>query len=145
MPLRPLIVTAGLALISAVPAAALAECQLSVVNVSFGAYDTLSALQTDITGSINMACDAETSVQISLSSGLGTFAARQMQGGGRVLLYNLYIDPTRLSIWGDGSPGTSVMSLSGTNASLPVYGRIPAHQNVPAGSYGDTITVTLTF
>ncbi|WP_407925493.1 spore coat protein U domain-containing protein [Geminicoccus flavidas] len=28
---------------------------------------------------------------------------------------------------------------------IPVYGRIPGNQTVPAGNYADTVNVTLTF
>jgi spore coat protein U-like protein len=124
---------------------AAAECLLNVINVSFGAYDTLSPVNSDITGSISVTCDVETSGQVSLSAGLGTFAARQMLSGSNALLYNLYLDPTRLTVWGDGSPGTSLLNVGGTGGTYTVYGRIPAQQNVPVGEYGDTITVTLTF
>ena len=148
MPRRcPLSLLAVLALLAlaGVPGAALAECSLNIIGVSFGGYDPFSAQDTDITGSISVHCDVDTSVQISLSAGSGPFATRQMKSGLDSLFYNLYTDPSRLTIWGDGSPGTSLMSFSGTSGSHTVYGRIPARQNVPVGTYGDTITVTLTF
>ena len=127
------------------PGIAEAECSLSVVSVSFGSYDTLSLLDTDIAGSVAVSCDVETPSQVSLSAGLGSFSARRMQSGPHALLYNLYLDPTRLSIWGDGSPGTSLLSVSGTGGNYTVYARIPARQNVPVGEYSDTITVSLIF
>ena len=129
----------------ALPGAALAECSLNIIGVSFGGYDPFNATDTDITGSISVHCDVDTSVQMSLSAGSGPFATRQMKSGLDSLFYNLYTDPSRLTIWGDGSPGTSLVSFSGTSGSQTVYGRIPARQNAPIGTYGDTITVTLTF
>lgn len=136
----------GFALALALPGfAAAAECSLNVVNVSFGAYDTLSPSDSDITGSIAVSCDVETVAEVSLSAGLGSFAARRMQSGMYSLFYNLYLDPTRLSIWGDGSQGTSLLSIGGTGGTYTVYARIPARQNVTVGEYADTITVTLTF
>jgi spore coat protein U-like protein len=129
----------------ALPGTALAECSLNVIGLTFGGYDPFSVTDSDITGSVSVTCDADTSVQVSLSEGLGTFAARQLKSGSSALFYNLYTDAARLSIWGDGSPGTSLVSFSGTAGSYTVYGRIPAGQNVPVGTYGDTITVTLTF
>ena len=134
-----------LALMLALPAGAAAECTLNIVDVSFGAYDPFSAGDTDITGNVSVSCDAETSLQVSLSAGLGSFATRHLQSGSDLLRYNLFTDPSRLTIWGDGSPGTSLLSLSGTGGNYTVYGRIPARQNVPVGTYGDTITVTLIF
>jgi spore coat protein U-like protein len=122
-----------------------AECSLSLIGLSFGSYDPLSYTDADITGSISVQCDVDTSAQVSLSAGSGPFALRQMKSGLDSLFYNLYTDPAHLTIWGDGSPGTSVMSFSGTSGTRTVYGRIPARQNVPVGTYGDTITVTLTF
>ena len=135
----------GLALPFALPGTASAECSLNIVDVSFGSYDPFSVADTDITGGISVSCDAETSLQVSLSAGLGSFAMRHLQSGSDILRYNLFTDPSRLSIWGDGSPGTSLLSLSGTGGNFTVYGRIPARQNVPVGAYGDTITVTLIF
>jgi spore coat protein U-like protein len=129
----------------ALPGAAIADCSVNVIGLSFGSYDTFAATDTDITGSVSVNCDATTSVQIALSAGFGPFATRQMKSGASSLFYNLYTDPSRLTIWGDGSPGTSLLSFSGVTGTYTVYGRIPARQNVPVGTYGDTITVTLTF
>jgi len=129
----------------ALPGAALADCSLNVIGVAFGQYDPFSTTDTDITGSVSMNCDTETSVQVSFSAGFGPFATREMKSGLNAILYNLFTDPSHLTIWGDGSPGTSLVSISGTTGSHTVYGRIPARQNAPVGTYGDTITVTLTF
>jgi spore coat protein U-like protein len=135
----------GWALALVFPAFASAECLISAGSVSFGAYDSLSLLDTDTAGSVSVSCDGDTVGQLSLTAGLGSFSARRMQNGAHALLYNLYVDPTRLSIWGDGSPGTSLVSIGGTGGTYTVYARIPARQNVPAGGYSDTITVTLIF
>jgi len=80
-----------------------------------------------------------------LSSGHGTMLSRQMQSGAYSMTYNLYSDSLRSIIWGDGTSGTMLVSTSGTSATYAVYGRIPAAQNLPAGSYNDSIAVTLTF
>jgi spore coat protein U-like protein len=70
-----------------------------------------------------------------------------MTSGTHVLTYNLYLDPTHLTIWGDGSSGTGTVSGTGTGANVgtPVYGRIPPGQNASVGSYSDVITVTVTY
>lgn len=62
-----------------------------------------------------------------------------------MLSYNLYIDPTRLLVWGDGSGLTTTVTNLALSADHTVYGRIPAQQNVTAGSYADLIVVTVTF
>jgi spore coat protein U-like protein len=135
----------GCALALASPAFAKERCEITATSVSFGAYDTLSLLDTDSAGSIVVTCNGQTSAQISISAGLGSFTARRMTNGPHDLFYNLYVDPTRLTIWGDGSPGTSMLAVGGTGGTYTVYARIPARQNVPAGAYSETITVTLIF
>jgi spore coat protein U-like protein len=121
------------------------NCTLGVQSVVFGSYDTLSAQNTDSAGSVSVSCDSSDSFTITLSSGHGTMLSRQMQSGAYSMNYNLYTDSLRSIIWGDGTSGTTLVSATGTSATYPVYGRIPAAQNLPAGSYSDSIAVTLTF
>jgi spore coat protein U-like protein len=127
------------------PAVYSAGCSVSTSGLNFGNYDVFSTLDSEITGSINVSCQSSTTYSISLSSGSGTYVSRSMTSGTNVLAYNLYIDPTRLTIWGDGSSGTATVSGSGTTGSSPVYGRIPARQNAVIGAYSDILTVTITF
>ena len=135
------------ALALAAPVAHSAGCSVSTLGLSFGNYDVFSALNDDITGTISVNCPSSTSYSISLSSGFGTYTARAMTSGTNLLGYNLYLDPTRLTIWGDGSAGTGTVSGTGTGAvvATPVYGRIPAGQNAYVGSYADVVIVTVTF
>ena len=125
--------------------AAWSACTLNVVGVIFGSYDTLSGTAVDSTGNIGVTCDLATPYTIALSPGSGSYASRAMTSGATVLNYNLYTDATRLIVWGDGSGGSSPVVGLGANNNHTVYGRIPGSQNVPVGTYTDTITVTLTF
>jgi spore coat protein U-like protein len=129
----------------AAPIAHSTGCSVSTVGLNFGNYDVFSTLDNDITGSINVTCQASTSYSISLSSGTGTYASRTMMSAGNLLSYNLYLDPTRLSIWGDGSAGTGTVSSTGITGSSTVYGSIPARQNAVVGIYADVVIVTVTF
>jgi spore coat protein U-like protein len=129
----------------AAPCAHAAGCSVSTLGLNFGAYDVFSILDTDITGTVNVSCQTSMSYSISLSSGGGSYSARALVSAGSLLNYNLYLDPTHLSIWGDGSATTGTVSGSGTTGSYTVYGRIPARQNVVAGIYTDMMTVTVTF
>jgi spore coat protein U-like protein len=65
------------------------------------------------------------------------------------LNYNLYLDPTRRIVWGDGSGGTEYYSVSNppnnTTVVVPVYGRINPLQDVSAGTYSDVIEVKILF
>jgi len=135
------------ALALAAPLARSAGCTVSTSGLNFGNYDVFSALNDDITATINVDCPSGTPYSIWLSSGSGTFSSRTLTSGGNILAYNLYLDPTRLTIWGDGSAGTGTFSGTGTgsNVPTPVYGRISAGQNAWVGTYTDVVTITVNF
>ncbi|MDB5699798.1 MAG: hypothetical protein JWN69_2602 [Alphaproteobacteria bacterium] len=125
-------------------------CTITTVSVGFGAYDPTAAADDVGVGTINLTCpsNATPTVQLSISAGSGTFAARQMSSGSNVLQYNLYTSSAAgAPVWGDGSAGTVTVSVAGAGAttSTSVYGKIVAKQNVKAGSYADTAIVTVTF
>jgi len=124
-----------------------ANCSVSATGVAFGLYDTSSATPRDGVGDIAVKCDLLTAYSVSLSTGSGSYADRRMTTPGGTLGYNLYTDLLRLLVWGDGSFGTLAAAGVGTvgTAHLPVYGRIPAQQNVGVGSYSDNVTVTVTY
>ena len=133
---------------------AISTCTIvSVVGVSFGTYDTFSSSPLDSTGSVTYNCqDVGPSDQITIDLSKGsatTYTPRKIYSGANVLEFNLFLNAARTSIWGDGTGGTShygpVQPPNGVNATVYVYGRIPGSQNVPAGSYTDTIIVTINF
>jgi len=139
--LRILVAVAGLAVCSAAGAA---NCNVSALGVAFGSYNVFNSTATDITGSVSVTCNRSTPYTIALSTGSGTYSSRSLKNGANVLSYNLFTDATRLTIWGDGSSGTQTVSGSSTNGTFTVYGRVAARQNVKAGSYTDSVTVTIT-
>lgn len=129
-------------------------CTISATGVAFGSYDPRATGPDDGTGSINIACHPDdSSVNIALSAGgSSSFASRRMASGSAQLNFNLYTSSSRTVVWGDGSGGTSTVTLTNGSVSAGVrrfsaniFGRIPALQNVRAGTYVDTIVVTATF
>lgn len=130
-----------------------ANCSISALPVAFGGYNPLAVSAADAVGQVTVTCTNLVSLlltySVSLSRGAGSFASREMANGANRLRYNLYTDPTRLIVWGDGSAGTSKVTntflavLLGVSASHTVYGRVPALQNVAIGGYSDTITATV--
>jgi spore coat protein U-like protein len=123
-----------------------AACTISAGGaVSFGNYDWTVAAPTDTVGSMTYTCTSTAFVFLSTGSS-GTYTQRTMLAGANALGYNLYTDAARTQVWGDlFNGGTIQVAPAGTPARLDVYGRIPAGQNVPLGSYTDTITVTFFF
>ena len=68
--------------------------------------------------------------------------------------YNIYIDPQRTIIWGDGTSGTAISTginpMGGCQQPFPcsfqAYGLIPLPQlNVKSGVYSSTITATFEY
>ena len=137
----------GAALTAAACWAAPAEaCTIGTTAVAFGQYDPRSATPDDGVGSVTLNCSAFRSASVSMSTGSGTYLQRKMTSGTNTLNYNLYTTSTRTIVWGNGTSGSSIVPLARNfTGTITVYGRIPAGQNVRAGTYTDTVTVTVTF
>lgn len=133
-----------------ISAIVLSACVVTSNSLAFGNYNPTSASPTDATSTFDVLCTAGTSYSVGLNAGTkagATVTTRQMSSGGNVLSYSLYSDSSRSTNWGN-TPGTDTPSPT-TAGVLPstftVYGRIPAQQNVQAGSYADTVTITVSY
>jgi len=128
------------------------RCWSTITSVNFGTYDIFSPAPTDSTGAVSIYCNQENFITISIgrSANSGSFNPRQMRlsTGTDLMDYNLYRDVSGSQIWGDGTGGAFIVSgavaRKGT-ANFIIYGRIPAGQDISAGIYMDTLTVTLTW
>lgn len=139
-------VALALHLCSAVAPRAADPCDVSLSFVDFGRIDPRRG--GTITGEVAVRCAAPGRFVLALSSGHGDYRMRRMQGpGGAELAYNLFLDPARRQVWGDGTTGGTarlVGQSDGRKATLlTVYGRIPPGQSGRAGAYSDALTVTL--
>jgi spore coat protein U-like protein len=142
----------------AAPAATV--CRLtSGGSLGFGTYDFFSASPNDSLVEVNVTCTRQGGPQhqtllLRVDQGMNgtSVSARRLLhtgGSGDTLAYGLYRDVGRNSVWGTSD---NVNTLS-TNVSVPnggsavarftIYGRIPARQDVSAGTYRDTVGVTL--
>jgi spore coat protein U-like protein len=76
-----------------------------------------------------------------------TPALRLMTAGGSVLAYKIFEDAARTRVWGDGTVGTVVSTLTGTGApqTLTAFGVISEGQAPAVGFYTDTVTVAVVF
>jgi spore coat protein U-like protein len=128
-----------------------AQCSVSVSSVNFGTYDVFATSHNDSTGTVTVNCNGGAkNIDISISRGASsTFFPRQMLKGTEQLQYNLYLDAARTAVWGDGSAGTQMGDVrnpvNNQDETLTVFGRIPALQDVSAGSYSDSVTVTVNY
>jgi len=131
-----------------------AACNVSTIPVNFGNYNVFSPVPLDTTGAIIVTCDERPAPRVTTAIGpspnSGGFDPRMMKQttGSDLLGYNLYLDSNRTRIWGDGSGNTFTISRIvriGRPWVRNVYGRIPPGQDVSAGFYTDTLTVTITW
>lgn len=126
------------------------SCLVSAAPMLFGSYDPNNASPTNATTSITVTCTTGTSFGVGLSAGStsgATITARHMGNAANRLNYALFSDSGRTTNWGN-SPGVDAPANTTATAVpsvISVYGQIAAQQNIPAGAYSDTITVTVTY
>ncbi|KKO43884.1 spore coat protein, partial [Arsukibacterium sp. MJ3] len=125
-------------------------CSISATNLAFGLYDP-AADHVNGTSTITATCTENTTYDIGLDAGVhsasATTTTRAMRAGSSDYLdYELYQDSNRDTVWGNVIDTNTLQKTSpGGDEIHTVFGRIPGGQFVPAGSYSDTITVTITY
>jgi spore coat protein U-like protein len=133
-----------------VTATVLASCTVSAGTLAFGSYTPTAGSPIDATSTVSVVCTNGTNYAVALDGGstAGDVAARAMNDTHtHTLAYEIYKDSARATVWGDGT-GTTVTQSgtgSGTTQSLTAYGRVPASQFSTAGSYSDTVTVSVSY
>ncbi len=129
-------------------------------NFNFGNYDpvvanALAPLQVTTPGFISVNCNKNTtSVWVGLDTGTNsshapTGSTRAVSdGNGDYIGYDFYQDSAFTTVWGNTSataPTLGPFTSAKTPVTANVYGQAPAGQDVPAGTYTDTITATVNF
>jgi spore coat protein U-like protein len=130
-------------------------------TLNFGPYTPitfpgkLTSATADSTGTISITCAGLTqpiSYTLKASAGRSNYVALRSMGGtggGADMVYNLYTDASRTTVWGDGASGTSFSgSIAPTDGpvSHTFYGRVPAGQSaLRAGIFTDQLVITLEY
>ena len=135
-----------------VKASVASSCSISTSELDFGTYDTSSdTAKAGTGGSVTYNCTNGTAGTVRIAGGAnvdsnnaGTDAApnRRMRNGGSYLNYTLY-QPTPDLIWGNTALSAVALNGTGSNVTIPITGAIPAGQPSTAGSYTDTVAITL--
>ena len=130
------------------------NCTISTVGIAFGAYDpivTHASTPLDAAGSVTITCTKGSTTTIALSAGANgpsaTGTTRAMASGTNYLSYEIYQETGRTTVWGTSGAGllTPAAAPDKSARAFTTYGRIPAGQDVPSGSYSDTVTATVNF
>ena len=67
------------------------------------------------------------------------------EGAPQELGYQLYSDSAGGTVWGNTDVTGKAITADGTAQDFTVYGRIPKTQTVTAGSFSDSVLVTLSY
>ena len=138
------------------------NCTMSTTDLAFGTYDPIvanAALDLRATATVSTTCTSGATGVVTMTKGDHSLYCvindchRQLANAEETgfLRYNIYTSASYYmsNIWNnDVEEMSSVAQVlgSGVSQDLTVYGEIPKNQkNAPAGSYTDTITVTLTY
>jgi spore coat protein U domain-containing protein, fimbrial subunit CupE1/2/3/6 len=131
-----------------VSASVSANCTISAGALAFGSYDPVSAnASTDLdqTSTITVACTKGSTGVVALDDGVNASGStRRMKAGTNYLNYEMYNDAGRTTVW-NASNTVSYTAASKASTGLTLYGRVAAGQDVPVGSYSDTVIATITF
>lgn len=139
-----------------VSATVASTCTISQTTaLTFTGYNRADVSDNDATGSMTIACtNGGSPASVSFSTGANSGSAcdtasggsdannRCLKTGSNYLAYNIYADSGRTTLF--GLTGTSTTSETSTGA-FTIYGRVPAGQAVPTGSYSDTLVATVNY
>lgn len=129
-----------------VSATAVARCTITAADLAFGNYDPTSATPLDVDGQLTVRCTRGTNATVGLGNGMRSNRTMANLAGTETLPYLLFRDAGRLQTWLDADPNwVSYNAGSNAGVNIPVYGRVPAGANVPAGAFTDTVVATIHF
>lgn len=123
---------------------------VSGTALDFGTRGLITS-NADQTSSISLTCTKRSPYNVGLNAGsnpatAGDVTTRRMtDGSSHYIGYQMYSDAGRSTVWGNTVSTNTVNGMAvGGAQTFTVYGRVPP-QNPRAGSYADTVTVTVTY
>ncbi|MDB5026518.1 MAG: hypothetical protein JWO66_207 [Candidatus Eremiobacteraeota bacterium] len=128
-------------------ATVVASCTTSATNADLGTW-TYTAAST-ASSTITVTCTQGAAVSsVGLDNGLFVVAGvRQMRGAGTAnIAYNVYQDATFATAWTNAAwPALATYTAVVAPATFTAYVKAPAGTNVIAGTYSDTVGITVTY
>ena len=128
------------------------SCTVAATPMSFGAPTTIGSANIDTTSTISLVCTNGATYDVALDQGLNASSGQRFMSNGAAtpvkVPYNVFSDAVRSAAWGSTTGTNTVAGSAGVSGLvvLTAYGRIPSSAtSVGAGSYTDTVTVTVTF
>jgi spore coat protein U-like protein len=136
-----------------VSATVVANCTITANALNLGNYDPVganAAAPATASTTLSVSCTNGAAANVTLgqgdNAGGGSTDAdptRRLSDGTNFLNYGLFTDVGLADEWGNTVATGIPYTGTGSAGSLTVYGSIPAAQNVPAGTYTDTVVATI--
>jgi len=127
----------------------LAGCRVFATPMVFVVVPPYTNVKADATATINVQCTPNTAYTIEINRGLHNNGInRRMHNptANDYFQYDVYKDPPRSSVWGTGQAQNVTGNSGATGVNVwTVYGRTEQINRLKAGSYRDTLTITVTF
>ena len=131
------------------------SCSIDNTPMAIGAYDGVVANTStalDATATVILSCTSGAAALITMNAGNSAGSVsddvpvrRMTSEAGDYLVYQVYSDVSRETVWGNAVPTGVALTGTGLPQTLTVYGSIPSAQMVPEGDYNDEIIVTITY
>ena len=127
------------------------DCTVGNVNAIAFTYDPISGSAAVATGTIDVTCTTGATWALDLDNGQNAGSPpplsqhRAMISGSTLLGYDIYSDSGHATVWLSGSGKDVTGTGTGAAQTKTMYGQVPASQNVPAGTYTDTVVATVNF
>ena len=135
-----------------------ASCTIQAFPLNFGTYVAGVSSSFRANASIIVSCSPsngkveEVPYKIKVTTGdsrNSNVRFMRLINAESILYYNLFTDPARTTVLGDGASGTGVVAgicKTGEDHTSYIYGTIPAGQsNVKAGQYTDNLMLTIEY
>lgn len=123
------------------------------ISTAPGAMDFATHASNEATAiaaqqAFEVTCTPGAAYTVGFSGGAAAdVAARTMTDGTNTVGYQLYKEVAHTNVWGLAGADLASATGNGTAQNFTVYGAVPTgtNLNVPAGTYVDTVTLSVTF
>ncbi len=120
------------------------SCRVQASPLAFsGTSGTILAAQSEVA----VGCTADTGVSVALDDGRNAVGAtrRLADETGGFVPYAIFVDSAGTRAWGAGEAAVTGTVAGGADLRLTAYGRVATDRLPAAGTYRDTVTVTVSF
>lgn len=131
------------------------SCTMDSNAMGFGVYDGFVAnastalnATTTLVSTCALGVAAVITMNAGASAGSGSADApvrRMTAGAGEYLVYQVYSDVARGTVWGSTAPTGVALTGTGASQTFTVYGSVLSAQLAAQGVYSDQIGVTITY